>query len=541
MTQKPEIQIKNFTNLMGEKLMVRKFGKLFLAVGIFASATLAFGQSSEMRNPEIIKTSAHDVSPELRSIPPAPWPSGVRRVVPNERIPLPAGIAVDTAVVESDAAQSVTAVSAPSVGLNFDGVGVPNYSVLYAPPDTNGDVGATQYVQIVNVALAVFDKATGARTYGPANSNTIWNGFGGGCATNNDGDAVVKYDKAAGRWIISQFSVSTTPYTECVAVSQTSDALGAYNRYAFTYTQFNDYPKMGVWPDGYYVTYNMFTSTFQGAKVCALDRARMLAGSTATQQCFQLGTSFGGLLPSDWYGAAAPPAGSPNYMMNYGSSKLNLWKFHVDWTTPGNSTLTGPTAIPVTAFTAACNGGTCIPQPARQKLDSLADRLMNSLVYRNRSGVESLLVNHSVTSGTTASGVRWYEIRNPGATPTVYQSNTYSPDSTSRWMGSIAMDQFGNIAMGYSASSSSVNPSVRYTGRLSTDALGTMQAETIAQAGGGSQTKNGSKLSRWGDYSSMSVDPSNDCTFWFTTEYLKSNGVWNWSTKITSFKFPGCN
>jgi hypothetical protein len=275
-----------------------------------------------------------------------------------------------------------------------------------------------------------------------------------------------------------------------------------------------------------------------------LDRTKMLAGDpTATQQCFQLSTSYGGLLPSDLDGTTAPPAGSPNFFMNFGANSLNLWKFHVDFANSANTTFTGPTKITVAAFNAACSGGgTCIPQPSTtNKLDSLADRLMFRLAYRNRGGVESLVVNHSVAVGTSknsVTSVRWYEIRTPNGTPTVYQQGTLSTsDGIHRWMGSIAMDKQGNIALGYSASSSSVKPSIRYTGRLATDALGTMQAENIIQAGGGSQT---GALHRWGDYSAMTVDPVDDCTFWYTNEYLKANGSFNWSTRIASFKFPGC-
>jgi hypothetical protein len=272
----------------------------------------------------------------------------------------------------------------------------------------------------------------------------------------------------------------------------------------------------------------------------------MLAGTAATQQCFQLSSSFGGLLPSDLDGTTAPPAGSPNFFLNFGMNSLNLWKFHVDWAAPANTTFTGPTNIPVAAFSPACNGGgACIPQPKAGRpaaqLDSLADRLMYRLAYRNRAGVESLVVNHSVGVGSgrnQVTSVRWYELHTPNGAPSVFQQGTLgTSDGIHRWMGSIAMDKQGNLALGYSASSASVFPSIRYTGRLSTDPLGTMQTENVIQAGGGSQLQN---LSRWGDYSAMTVDPVDDCTFWFTSEYLKSNGTWNWSTRIASFKFPGC-
>ncbi len=437
-------------------------------------------------------------------------------------------------------------------GLNFAGVGQGDYgfSDRYAPPDTVGAVGATQYVQWVNDQFAVFNKTTGAIVPGfPKPGNSPWVGFGGACETNNDGDPIVQYDKVANRWILTQFSVSTLPYMQCVAVSTTSDATGTYARYAFSYgnTQFNDYPKMGVWPDGYYISFNIFDNaqTFAGSKVCAFDRVKMLAGNpAATQQCFQLSTAYGGLLPADLDGTTAPPAGSPNFFLNYGANSLNLWKFRVDFANPANTTFTGPTSIPVAAFNAACSGGAgaCIPQPGTSnKLDSLADRLMYRLAYRNRAGSESLVVNHSVTVGSKRTGVtsvRWYEVRTPNTTPTVYQQGTLSTaDGIHRWMGSIATDKQGNIAVGYSASSGTVTPSIRYTGRLATDALGTMQTESTIQAGGGSQT---GSLHRWGDYSAMTVDPVDDCTFWYTSEYLKANGSFNWNTRIASFKFPGC-
>ncbi len=499
--------------------------------------------------PEVTAAVRHDVSPALRDV-----PSKGRSAILHERPSRPLPVAASTGAPDTAVQTSAGTATATTSGLNFPGVGNGDYGFApnAAPPDTTGAVGATQYVQWANESFAVFDKSTGAIAAGfPKAGNTLWAGFGGGCEANNDGDPIAQYDKAAGRWVLTQFSVTnpaTYGYLQCVAVSTTSDATGTYNRYAFSYgsTQFNDYPKLGVWPDGYYVTYNIFTNgqTFAGSKVCSLDRAKMLTGAAATQICFQTSTAYGGLLPSDLDGSTAPPAGAPNYVLNFGSNSLNLWKFHPDFATPTSSTFSGPTAIPVTAFTAACSGGgTCIPQAGTsQRLDSLADRLMYRLAYRHfADGHEALVVNHTVkVSGTKRSevdGIRWYELRNLSATPAVFQQGTYAPDATSRWMGSIAMDKVGNIAVGYSASSASINPAIRYTGRAPTDALGTLQGENPIQIGGGSQLPN---LSRWGDYSAMTVDPVNDCTFWYTSEYLKASGTFNWSTKIASFKFPSC-
>jgi hypothetical protein len=495
---------------------------------------------------EATSAVSHDFLPSLRGVMPKPdETSRVPRELPTRPLPMLDGPGQPAdPVVQSSTASFVSTFG----GLGFDGQGQGfvgpqgSFSVQFAPPDTDGAVGATQYVQLVNVSMAVFDKATHAVVHGPVPLNTLWTGFGGPCETDNDGDAVVVYDKAANRWVISQFAVTAAPYFQCVAISATSDATGGYFRYAFPYGNvFPDYPKVGVWPDAYYITFNMFTNVFKGAKVCAYDRAKMLTGAAATQQCFQLSSSFGGLLPADVDGATPPPAGSPNYLLNRGASSLNLWRFHVDWANSANTTLAGPVNIPVAGYTAACSGGTCIPQSAtRQQLDSLADRLMFRLAYRNFGTFESLVATHSVQIGSKhngPTGLRWYELRNPGGTPTVFQQSTYAPDSSYRWMGSIAQDKQGNMALGYSVSSSTMHPAIRYTGRLAADPVSTMQAETSLVEGTGSQLAN---LSRWGDYSAMTVDPVDDCTFWYTSEYLKANGTFNWSTRIASFKFSGC-
>jgi hypothetical protein len=245
------------------------------------------------------------------------------------------------------------------------------------------------------------------------------------------------------------------------------------------------------------------------------------------------------LLPSDLDGSTPPPAGAPNYVLHVDTGKLQLWRFHVDWVSPSKSKFSGPISVPVAAFTPACIGGSiCIPQPGTtQKLDSLGDRLMFRLAYRNFGDHESLVVNHSVVAGTSV-GVRWYELRQPGTTPVLYQQGTYAPDSSYRWMGSIAQDHAGNIALGYSISSKTIFPGIRYTGHLTTDPLGEMgQGEGTIIDGAGSQ--NGG-LYRWGDYTAMAVDPTDDCTFWYTNQYLMLTGSFNWSTRIASFKFASC-
>jgi len=432
----------------------------------------------------------------------------------------------------------------PSTAVNFEGMGtgLAGFTVQSAPPDTDGDIGPNHFVQVVNSSVTIFNR-TGGILLGPVLSSTLWNGFNGQCANTNNGDGTVRYDRIADRWVIAQLSfasVSAGPYFQCVAVSTTPDPTGTYNRYQFQYTGLNDYPKMALWPDAYYTTYNIFNNgaTFAGGLVCAFDRAKMLVGGAATQQCFNVGTAIGGLLASDLDGPTLPPAGSPNFILALDTNALDFFKFHVDFTTPANSTLTGPTIIPTAAFTELCNGGTCVVQPGTtQRLDSLADRLMNRLVYRNFTDHEALLVSHSVTAGT-GGGVRFYELRSPATTPAIFQQGTFAPDAAFRWMGSMAFDGSGNMAMGYTTSSSTINPSVRFTGRLTTDPLGTMgQGEGTIVAGTGAQIGN---LSRWGDYSSMNIDPTDDCTFWYTQEYMGASGSFNWHTRVGAFKFANC-
>jgi hypothetical protein len=284
-------------------------------------------------------------------------------------------------------------------------------------------------------------------------------------------------------------------------------------------------------------------NTFVGARLCAYDGAAMRAGASAQEQCFQLSSAYGGILPADVDGLTQPAAGTSEYFIGFGTNSLLTWRFHVDFSNSANTTLSGPYTTSVPAFTEACSGTNCIPQPGTsQQLDSLGDRLMYRLSYRRFSdGHEALFVNHSVNPGYVAAGSRWYELRpaSGGATGVaVYQRSTYAPnDGLSRWMGSIASDKQGNLALGYSGSSSSVHPSIYYSFRTTSDPLNQLGSEQTLFVGTGSQQRN---LDRWGDYSSMTVDPTDDCTFWYTNEYLSTGGTFNWHTRIGSFKISGC-
>ncbi len=429
--------------------------------------------------------------------------------------------------------------------LSFDGQ-ASDFGIV--PPDTEGTVGATQYVQWVNVVYDVYDKTTGSLVLGPIQANALWQGFSNkACANHNDGDPIVMYDKAAQRWFFVQTTFET-PYTICIAVSTSNDATGSYNRYAFptNSSNFPDYPKWGVWPDGYYQSYNAYGSTTVSPEVCAADRVNILAGNTATIQCFAAGTQYFGLMPSDLDGNTPPPTGSPNYYVSLGNdtSHLNLWQFHVDFTNPTNSTFTGPVALSVPAYTLICADGNnfaCIPQPSPgEKIDSLSGEIMYRFAYRNLGSYESLLVSHVAKPGTgskATGAVRWYEIRSP-KTPVLFQSGTIQNAAASLWMSSMAQDKNGDIAIGYSATSSTLDPSIYYSGRVPTDPVGKMEAPFQVVKGGGVQTSGGN---RWGDYSAMQIDPADDCTFWFTQEYYKTTSAAGWATRINSFKFKSCN
>jgi hypothetical protein len=486
--------------------------------------------------PEWAAATHQDVSQALRDVPGGPVKSTrgefeVKKTNQNEKPDV-------DGVVQS----IVVAPFAAHVAAGFPGVGANGY----APPDTVGEAGTNYYVQWVNVQFAIFDKTTGTMLPGfPKAGNALWSGFGGDCESHNDGDPIVQYDQLADRWIFTQFAVGRN-YSQCVAVSTSGDPTGTYNRYSFGYSDFPDYPKLTVWPDAYYISFNMFRngSRFTGARVCAYEKAAMMAGLTARQVCGQFNSSVASLLPSDVDGPA-PPSGTPNFVLTRGSNALSLYLFKVNWADPNSSTLTGPTNLPVSGFSIACGGGACIPQKGTsQKLDSLGDRLMYRLAYRNLGAAgERLVVNHSVTSGST-TGVRWYELdvtgvgRIAGKSASVRQQSTYAPnDGKYRWMGSIAMDKDGNIAMGYSASSSTTNPAIEWAGRLAGDPANTLSAPAVLWAGSGSQTGG---LNRWGDYSTISIDPTDDCTFWFTSETIPVNGSFNWATQFGSFKFPGC-
>lgn len=447
---------------------------------------------------------------------------------------------VDSVVQSAPVLTSATV----TAGKGWDGVGttMPGFTMTGEPSDVNLSVGDTQVVQWANSMYAIWDK-TGTLQFGPTNGNTPWQGSSianGRCASDNSGDPIVLYDKQNKRWIFTQFAVATSPYYQCIAVSTGSDARGPYNLYAANFsTNFNDYPKVGVFDGNYYFSFNLFKSgrTFSGGDICVLNGASARSGAASNFVCTNLGRSYGGILPADVDGAsgalgttAAPAAGTSEYFVNFGTNSLNVWRM------TASGSVTGPTNIPVAAFSTACGGGTCIPQAGTtQQLDSLGDRLMYRLAYRNFGSYAALLVNHSVAANNV-TGVRWYELRDSGSGPTVYQQGTFAPDSFYRWMGSIAEDKQGNIAAGYSVSGTTIDPGISFASRAPSDTLGVLGNEQTVLTSANYQNGH----SRWGDYFSLSVDPTDDCTMWFTAEYMPASGDFKWATHINSFKLGTC-
>ncbi|WP_196140851.1 Calx-beta domain-containing protein [Aliikangiella sp. G2MR2-5] len=438
---------------------------------------------------------------------------------------------------------------APTMGASFDGMTNPQG---YVPPDTNGSVGPNHYVQTVNVSIAIWDK-TGNQLLAPVAINQLWADFGGICETNNNGDPIVIYDRRADRWMISQFALSSGDNHQCIAVSQTADPTGAYFLYDFPYGELmNDYPHFGIFGDAYYMGVNQFSdSGWAGGGVAAYERDKMLIGAEA-QQVIISGQGFSPEvftpMPLDVDGLMQPPA-DMNQLFVWanaeGQSRLHVWEMDLDWSNPGATTFTEVTALDVAAYSSPSNA----VQPNGEELDSLGTRSMFRTSYRNIDGQGKILFTHNVAGPNGQPAPRWYVLdvdHNDGHAVSVEQQGTFSPDSdlapssAARWMVSGAMDANGNVAIGYTVTDSNIFPSIHAATRLANDPAGEMTDEFVLVEGGGSQAQ--VNRGRWADYASMSVDPVDDCTFWYTNEYYKAenNNSLTWSTYIASFKVPSC-
>src|SRR5437773_4202358 len=504
-----------------------------------------------------------DISPPLRDMKPLPAKECTLRE--NEDRDILAHLAPLGPVVPDPVVQRVLGkIGIPAPIISFDR----NSNLCgCVPPDPNGAVGPNNVVTMSNLHFQIFDKS-GNSLFGPAANNTLWSGFGGPCQTENAGDPVVLYDQLADRWILTQFTSGGPTFFECVAVSQTNDPTGAYFRYAIsTGSNFPDYPKAGVWSDAYYFSTREFlpNNNFAGVGAYALDRAQALAGNpnptivsflAPPNPAYVVGD---GLLPSTLDGQTPPPAGSPNFFVGseddngpYGApaDALSFWKFHYDPNTPVNSTFTLTNTLPTQPFNSIlglCGGSrACIPQPSTSnRIDHLGyrQRPLFRLAYRNFGDHESLVTNQSVSAGTgpsgEVSGIRWWELRDPNGSPVIFQEGTYAPglsDGVHRWMGSIAMNSLGDIALGYSASNTTVFPSVFYTARHDGDPPGQMTlGEGTIKDGTGSQT--GSQ--RWGDYTALVPDPTDDTTFWYIDEHVPTTSSIGWRLRIGAFNLAG--
>jgi hypothetical protein len=483
--------------------------------------------------------------------------------------PIPAdhGFTGDGAVQAAPGPQTSPGISSPL--LTFEGLSNQDNANLFgfrvSPPDPNGAVSPNFFVEMVNLTFAVYSK-TGTRLLGPVSLGSLWNGFAINDCTDESGDPVVLYDKFDGRWLLSQFTTRGPIFYNCVAISQTSDPTGAYFRYAFsTGVNFPDYPKYGVWKNAYFLSTREFApdNSFAGIGAYGLERNKMVDGDPSARMVKFLLTpgttpflTGDGLLPGDIDGTRQPNDHSPDLFVGTMNKSgplgapfdaLNVFQFSLEWSAHPTASFTLATQLPVAAFDSLfpCSPGTrnCIAQPGTtNKIDVLSYRQRPTfrLAYRNFGSFETWVTNQSVQARPGIAGVRWYEIRRVGGQISLFQQGTYAPDDgVNRWMGSIAMDKQGNLALGYSVSNGTdVFPGIRYTGRLQGDPLGQMTlGEAVLINGSGSQTVS----ARWGDYTDMVVDPSDDCTFWYVNEYYQVSSARGWQTRIGSFRLPGCS
>ena len=514
---------------------------------------------------------------------PVPPPSGVPA----------SGVPVGSAAVEQ---REPGADDGMRLVMSFDGLGASfrgphGTAALRNPSDNSLAVGRRYVMQTVNSRLAIFDRQ-GVPRYGPVPTNTVFRGFGGACEQELSGDAVVRYDQLADRWLLvlpvfRKVAPRTSPpgartavlpvpplavpplagaavapvpvaaprgpepadgaYAMCYAVSATADPFGAWHRYEYTRPLFPDYPRPAVWPDGYYTPTSTGDEVIE-KHVCVADRARMLRGADAAEQCLIVpGVNF--LNTSDLDGTRRPPAGAPNIIVAAGGTQLQgvidadalqSWRLYVDWRDHRRTRLEGPVSLPVAPYRYLCGGQltSCVPQPGTERrLDAQGDKIMARLVYRRFRTHEALVAVHAVNTAAGGGGVRWYELR-VGADRglALAQQGTFAPDRDFRWMASPAIDALGNIGIGYSFGGASHFPGQRFAGRSPAHAPGTLGFRELRLAdGGASQTT----TLRWQDYTQTAIDPVDDCTVWYVGDYLRA-GDTAYSTRISAVRMRGC-
>jgi hypothetical protein len=539
--------------------------KLFFVVLLLAGSVGTFANIADAQLPPgwIMTTGtahSHSVSIPLSQM--TPCPAMIGPVTPALKKKQPNGNSLSDPIV------------------NFDGLHVgelfgDDCSIGGFASDDSGAVGFNHYVQTVNTAMVVYDKS-GNVLAGPISGETFWANQPDCGGNQNWSDAVVRFDRYANRWIVSRPGGLPNGNDLCVAVSKTSDPTGPYDQYAFEVNNttnglsnfFNDYPKIAVFSDAYYATADpnkIFSGL--GNTISAFERSAMLAGDAEPQfvtffvpapQNPPSVTTHTHMLAADLEGIRLPLRGTPEYIvqvqdsnLGFPADRLQLYEFHVDWDSPTSSTLVPTQSLVPEPFNSnACVDQACIEQPeVFTLLDSLSyGYMMQRLTYRNFGPRQSLLLNHTVAANGDPSqnhaGIRWYELRmtTRGRTRSpwqIYQQGTYAPDANDRWLGSIAMDNRGNIVLGFNVSGSSVFPSIHYAGRRPTDPLGTLPlGELTLIDGGGIQHDD----IFFGDYSQMTIDPSDDCTFWYTGTYYPTTSTPNdWHTRIGSFRFTNCH
>ena len=515
-------------------------------------------------HPTVIHASRADVSAPMRDIVrnmPPEAPMGTEEepyLIPNI-ILKPSGIAGRKPNLPS-IQRAPIGVPAPAIDLSWEAVSSATSGCGCLPPDTNGDVSDQHFIQWVNTRWAVYDKTDGSVVQAPTNGNSFFVGFGGKCETTNPGDPIALWDPRAQRWVMSQF-VTVAPFAQCVAVSTTSDPLGTYNRYEFDWTNFGDYPKLAVWTDdsgsqdAYLLTTHEFQGqNFQGAAFIALERDKMLTGDPSAAMVRFGGNDAYGVEPINLVGTLNAPANACAGYMHFdaNTSDYLFWDICLDWATPANTTISAnPTRIAGAPFVPYFDE---VPQ---QGTASGLDPFGTHIMYRANARAfpadaptrVSLVINHVVQGDVQQGGINWlhFNLDDHGQaftepTPldkTLIEEGTYAPDSDNRWMGGIAIDGSGNIGVGFSKSSAIIHPQIEISGRTSEDPPGTLEDEQNCTdgIGNGSQT---STSNRWGDYSSMSVDPVDQCTFYFTNEYYPTTAGASWHTRVCSFKFPTC-
>ena len=468
----------------------------------------------------------------------------------------PEGAAVEQ-VTQGTQPQATQVASFNGLGAGFEGP--QGKADARNPSDNSLGVGPNEIVQIVNSRMAIFTKKgakyseTGKALFGPVVTNTLFAGFGGPCEKQISGDAVVRYDQLANRWLFvlpifrRPADQPKAPYGICYAVSTSPDPMGSYYRYEFSRPLFPDYPRPAIWPNGYYLTTSTGDTVIQ-KHVCAVDRSKMLRGLAADEQCQVIdGVSF--LNPADLDGRRRPPAGMPEIVMAAGGTQLHkifeddgiyVWRFQVNWKNPAQTRLTGPEKISVAPYHFLCDGqlSKCVPQPGTDvRLDAQGDKLMQRLVYRNFGSYQSIVTSQSIDTKVGGGGVRWYEFRlDPSGNPQLFQQGTYAPDGSYRWLPSIAMDRKGDIGVGYSFGDSSTFPGQRFVARLAGSPKGQMTLqESILAQGKASQTN----TMRWEDYTTLDIDPGDGCTFWYVGDFYEQDQK-NYSTRIGGYRLPGC-